>query len=137
MLSHVRLFAIPCTVAHQAPLSMEVSRQEFLSGLPFPSPVDLSDLGVDPGSPALQETLYCLSHQGSPILRMRDSQMYSILFFGKVALSTAWNAFPVMALPLTEFSFHFEEVPFFTSNLKGCLQPFSYSFFPSNSFSII
>ena len=38
-LSHVRLFETPWTVAHQAPLSMEFSRQEYWSGLPFPSPV--------------------------------------------------------------------------------------------------
>ena len=44
----------PWTVAYQAPLSMEFSRQEYWSGLPFPSPGDLSDLGIEPGSPALQ-----------------------------------------------------------------------------------
>ena len=38
LLSRVRLFAIPLTVAYQAPLSMEFSRQEYWSGLPFPSP---------------------------------------------------------------------------------------------------
>ena len=42
-LSHVRLFATPWTVAHQAPPSMEFSRQEYWSGLPFPSPGDLPD----------------------------------------------------------------------------------------------
>ena len=47
-------FAIPWTVAHQAPLSMEFSRQEYWSGLPFPAPEDLPDSGIEPGSPALQ-----------------------------------------------------------------------------------
>ena len=42
------------TVAHQAPLPMEFSRQEYRSGLPFPSPGDLPDPGIKPGSPALQ-----------------------------------------------------------------------------------
>ena len=42
------------TIAHQAPLSMEFSRQEYWSGLPCPSPGDLSDPGIEPGSPALQ-----------------------------------------------------------------------------------
>ena len=43
----------PWTVAYQAPLSMGFFRQEYWSGLPFPSPEDLPDLGIEPGSPAL------------------------------------------------------------------------------------
>ena len=53
-LSRVRLFATPWTVAYQAPLSMRFSRQEGWSGLPLPSPGDLPDPGIEPGSPALQ-----------------------------------------------------------------------------------
>ena len=53
-LSHVRLFATPWTVAYQAPPSMGFSRQEYWSGLPFPSPEDLPDPGIETGSPALQ-----------------------------------------------------------------------------------
>ena len=45
---------IPWTVALQAPLSMGFSRQESWSGLPFPSPEDLPDPGIEPESPALQ-----------------------------------------------------------------------------------
>ena len=52
-LSHVRLFATPWTVAHQASLSTGFSRQEYWSGLPFPSPGDLPDSGIKPRSPAL------------------------------------------------------------------------------------
>ena len=44
----------PRTIAHKAPLSMEFSRQEYWSGLPFPSPKDLPNPGVEPGSSALQ-----------------------------------------------------------------------------------
>jgi len=44
----------PWTVACQAPLSTEFSRQEYWHGLPFHSPRDLSNLGIDSGSPALQ-----------------------------------------------------------------------------------
>ena len=44
----------PRTVAHQAPLSMKISRQEYCSGLPFPSPGDLPDPGIESGSPTLQ-----------------------------------------------------------------------------------
>ena len=53
-LSRVRLFATPWTVAYQASQSMGFSRQEYWSGLPFPSPGDLPDLGIRPGSPALE-----------------------------------------------------------------------------------
>ena len=52
--SHVWLFATPWTVANQAPLSRGFSRQEYWSGLPFPSPGDLPNPGIEPGSPALQ-----------------------------------------------------------------------------------
>ena len=53
-LSHVRLFATPWTIAHQTPLSFGFYRQEYWSGLPFPSPGDLSNPRMEPGSPALQ-----------------------------------------------------------------------------------
>ena len=52
--SPVRLFATSWTVAYQAPPSMGFSRQDCCSGLPFPSPGDLPDPGIEPGSPALQ-----------------------------------------------------------------------------------
>ena len=62
LLSRVQLFVTPWTVAYQAPQSMECSRHEYWSGLPFPSPVDLPDPGIKPRSPTLQaQTLYCLS----------------------------------------------------------------------------
>ena len=54
VLSHVRLFATPWTVALQTPLSREFSRREYWSGLPFPSLGDLLSPGIKPGSPALQ-----------------------------------------------------------------------------------
>ena len=53
LLSRVRFFATPWTVAYQIPPSMGFSRQEYWSGLPFPSPGDLPDPGIEPGSPAL------------------------------------------------------------------------------------
>ena len=54
-LSRVQPFAIPCTIACQAPQSMGFSRQKYWSGLPFPSPGDLPNPGIKPRSPALQE----------------------------------------------------------------------------------
>ena len=53
-LSCIRLFVTPWAVAHQAPLSLGFSRQEYWSGLPFPSPRDLPDTGITPGFPELQ-----------------------------------------------------------------------------------
>ena len=53
-LSRVRLFATPWTVAYQAPPSLGFSRQEYWSGLPFPSPGDLPNPGIKAGSPVLQ-----------------------------------------------------------------------------------
>ena len=49
--SHVQLFATLWTVAHQPPLSMRFSRQEYWSGLPCPNPGDLPDPGIEPASP--------------------------------------------------------------------------------------
>ena len=54
LLSRVRLFATSWTVAYQASPSMGFSRQEYWSGLPFPSPGDLPDPGTEPGSPTLE-----------------------------------------------------------------------------------
>ena len=57
----------PWTVACQAPLSMGFIKQEYWSGLPFPSPGHLPDPGMEPGSPTLQaDSFYHLSRQGSP-----------------------------------------------------------------------
>ena len=65
-ITNVGLFVSLWTVAYQAPLSMEFSRQEYWSGLPFPSPGVLPDSGIEPVSPALQPYSYYLSHLGSP-----------------------------------------------------------------------
>ena len=57
--SHVQLFVIPLIAACQTPLSMEFSRQEYWSGESFPSPGDLPNPGIEPGSPTLQiDSLY-------------------------------------------------------------------------------
>ena len=53
-LSRVRLFVTPWTIAYHAPPSVGFSRQEYWSGLPFPSPGDLPNPGIEPGTPALQ-----------------------------------------------------------------------------------
>jgi hypothetical protein len=65
-LSRVRLFATPWPVAYQAPLSMGFSRQEYWSGLPFPSSGDLPDSGIEPGSPAFQADALTSEPPGKP-----------------------------------------------------------------------
>ena len=55
-------------VAHQAPLSMEFSRQEYFSGLPFPSPGNLPNPGIKPGSPAFQADTLTSEPPGKPIV---------------------------------------------------------------------
>ena len=62
--SHVWIFVTLWAAAHQAPLSIEFSQQEYWSGLPCPPPGDLPDLGIKPASPALQMDSLPLSHQG-------------------------------------------------------------------------
>ena len=67
-LSRVRLFATPWTVAYQAPPSRGFSRQEYRSGLPFPSPGDLPDPGIETRSPALEADALTFEPPGKPIL---------------------------------------------------------------------
>ena len=71
--SCVQLFAIPWTVAYQAPLSMGFSRQEYWSGLPLPSPGDLPNSGIEPRSPALQ---------ADTLLRGESNFSYAGIMFG-------------------------------------------------------
>ena len=69
MLSHVRLFATPWTVAPQTPLSMGFPRQKIWSGLPFPAPKSLPDPGIKPmslASPALAGRFFMTIPPGKP-----------------------------------------------------------------------
>ena len=69
--SHVQLFAMLWTVAHQAPLSMAFSRQEYWSGLPCPPPGDLPNPGIEPAfpmSPALAGGFFTTSATCSYLL---------------------------------------------------------------------
>ena len=60
------LFVTPGTLAHQAPLSMGCPRQEYWTGLPFPSPGDLPDPGIEPRSPALAGRFFTAETPGKP-----------------------------------------------------------------------
>ena len=78
-LSRVRLFATPWTVAYQAFPSMGFSRQEYWSGLPFPSPGDLPDPGIGPGSPALEAGALTSEPPGKPHIHIYMSPILLIL----------------------------------------------------------
>ena len=66
LLSRVQLFEIPCTVTYQVPPSMEFSRQEYWSRLPFSSPGDLPNPGIEPRFPALQTDALLSELPGKP-----------------------------------------------------------------------
>ena len=78
-LSHVWLFVTPWTVAYQASLSMGFSRQEYWSGLPFPSPGDLPDPGIEPGSPTLEADALTSEPPGKPQLKAIINYNYCVL----------------------------------------------------------
>ena len=88
-LSHVQLFATPWTVAYKAPLSMEFSRKEYWSGLPFPSPGDLPDPGIEPRSPALQVDALPSEPPGKS-----QKYFFELLFFEGRARILKWVAIP-------------------------------------------
>ena len=62
----------PWTVANQAPQSTEFSKQEYWSGLPFPPPGDLTDPGIEPGSPAFQADALPSEPPGKPTPEMGE-----------------------------------------------------------------
>ena len=68
LLSRVRLFVTPWTVAYQVPPSMGFSRQEYWSGVPLLSPGDLTDPGIKPRSPTLEADALTSELQGKPVI---------------------------------------------------------------------
>ena len=80
LLSRVRLFATPWTVAYQASPSMGFSRQEYWSGVPLPSPGDLPDPGIEPWSPALEADALTSEPPGKPkvtLTAVKNFKMHS------------------------------------------------------------
>ena len=105
--SPVRLFATPWTVARQAPLSVKFSRQEYWSGLPFPSTRDLPNPGIEPRSPALQADSLPSELPGKPRDQTRIFYVSCIsrrVFF---ITSATWETHsnPAYCLP-NSFPFH-------------------------------
>ena len=84
LLSHVRLFATPWTVAYQAPSSVGFFRQDYWSGLSFPSPGDLPNSGIKPRSPTLQAGTLPSEVPGKPqskeITKITASNQYVVCF---------------------------------------------------------
>ena len=77
LFSHVQLFVTPGTVAHQTPLSIGFSRQDYWSGLPFPFPGDLSNPEIKSWSPALQADCVSTELPGKPEVDIRVSLLTS------------------------------------------------------------
>ena len=97
-LSCVRLFATPWTVAYQAPPSMGFSRQECWSGLPFPSPGDLPDPGIKPGSPALRADALPSEPPGKPMTNLDN-----ILKSRDITVPTKVHLVKVMVCPIVMY----------------------------------
>ena len=87
LLSHVRLFATPWTVAHQAPLSMGFSRQEYWSGLPLPSPGALPNPEIKHRSSALQTD----SLPSEPPRKPKNTGVDSLFLLQGIFLTQEWN----------------------------------------------
>ena len=114
MLSRVQLFATPLTVAHQAPLSMGFSRQEYWSGLPFPIPGDLPETGIEPGSPALLSDSLPSEPPGKPFIPSESESCSVVSHFLQPmdcivhgilqARILEWVAFPFFRESLTQGS---------------------------------
>ena len=96
LLSRVQLFVIIWTAAYQAPPSTTFSRQEYWSGLPFPSPGDLPNPGMEPGSPTLQADALPSEPPGKPMGR-------DVLT--KTTFSTANFCFKKLSFPPQEVKF--------------------------------
>ena len=107
----------PGTVAHQAPLSVEFPRQEYWRGLPFPSPGDLPDPGIKPGSPALPMDSLSSEPPGKPcaylhlIKKKKKSQILKQHFF-------FLDSFETVLREITVFS---QSLFFFFNLRKYCL----------------
>ena len=101
-LSRALLFATPWTVACQAPLSMGFSRQEYWSGLPFPSPGDLPDPGIEHGSPTLHEDSFPSQPPGKP----KRDYSFSQIKAGPGLISRSPRLVVLSSLPTTT-KFHY------------------------------
>ena len=93
-LSHVPFFVTPWAIAYQAPPFMGFSRQEYWSGLPFPSPEDLPDQGIKPRFPALQAEFYHLrvAQTAKNLPAVQETQVQSLGWKGPLEKSMATHS---------------------------------------------
>ena len=106
LLSRVWLFATPWTIACQAP-SMRFSRQEYWSGLPFPSPEDLPNPGIEPGFPALQVDALLSEPPGKPFCKQKGTkkkQQMELLPTFRTFPSCILSHWNLTGIPETHFS---------------------------------
>ena len=87
--SHVRLYATPSTAAHQGPLSLGFSRQEYWSGLPFPSPMHESESEITQSCPIPRDPMDC-SPPGSSVHGIFQAR---VLEWGAIAFSVSMSSF--------------------------------------------
>ena len=125
-LGRVQLFATPWTVAYQAPPSMGFSRQEYWSGLPFPSPGDLPNPGIEPGSPEFQADALTSEPPSLPKLMSIESVMPS---------NHLILCHPLLLLPSI-----FPNIRVFSNQSALCIRwpkywSFSFNISPSNEYS--
>ena len=119
-LSHVQLFGTPWTVAYQVPLSMKSSRQEYWSGLLFPSPGDHPDPGIEPRSPALAGRFFTTNY--TPI-KMKKPILSVFIIQRTRRLSTCLQGISVMQTP---FQIN-------TTSLCACVNLKWHMYFPTTS----
>ena len=112
----------PQTVAHQASLSMRFSRQECWSRLPFPSPEELSNPGIEPWSPVSQAGFLLCEPQGSPIwcisysvishskiikVQQQRQYVFVICFLGGILVVIMYHPFFKSFLPVNSYTLHY------------------------------
>ena len=100
LLSHVRLFATPWTIAYQAPPSMGFSRQEYWSGVPLPSPGDLPYPGIKPGFPALWAD--ALSSEPQSLLKFMSIEL--VMLYNQLILCHSLLLLPLIFPSIRVFS---------------------------------
>ena len=108
-LSHVWLFVTPWTVAYQAPRSMGFSRQEYWSWLPFPSPGDLPNPGIETGSPALQTDALLSEPPGKSYLNMLLKSTFILYILQRVTKVSLTSLLETTQILQAVCSFHLKK----------------------------